>query len=214
MPDLAASFQTKIDNSLSLPEGLVQLRAKLKSGTPEAGLLHQDKIDTSYEAVYLRIFVAWEDFLEASFMRFLCGYKTTTYTPTFNPSTSAHTPARTLAAANLLILGGQQYKLWHNPKHVTARSIGFFTAGRHETILSSSTSRIEYFASIRHRIAHGQDDAKNKFDVATMALAGRRYPGSKPCLFLRDWVPGTTPRMRWIEAISDELHGLASQIIA
>lgn len=214
MPDLAASFRSRIDSCLGLPEGLVQLRARLLPGSPEARLLHQKRIDTSYESVFLRIFVAWEDFLEASFLRFLCGYITPTCTPIFNPSSGPNTPARNLAAANLLILGGQQYKLWHNPNHVKNRSIGFFTAGRHETILSSSIARIEYFASIRHRIAHGQEDARIKFDLATMNLAGRRYPGAKPCLFLRDWVPGASPRIRWIEAISNELHGLALQIIA
>jgi hypothetical protein len=80
-------------------------------------------------------------------------------------------------------------------------------------VCQSNLARLEAFAAIRHRIAHGQDDAKTKFDAATMLLAGKRYYGSRPGSFLREFDASLTPSRRWIEIISNELVGLISQIV-
>jgi hypothetical protein len=78
--------------------------------------------------------------------------------------------------------------------------------------LQSSAARLAMFAAIRHRVAHGQDDAKQKFNQATMFLCGRRYRGARPGSFLRDWDTSSQPNRRWLEVISLELANLARQI--
>ncbi len=210
MPDLAGGLRTRFDSSLRLASSLELLRAGFKVGSREAALLHQSRIDAAYEASYLRMFVAWEDFLESTFVRFLCGYCTTT---NFSAHTLVQAPSN-LSSATTVMLGGQQYFLWHSPQRVVNKSKSFFTLGRHETVISSATARLESLGAVRHRIAHGQDDAVTKFDAATMSLCGKRYPGANPAAFLRDWVPNTFPRLRWIEAVADDLHGIAVQIVA
>lgn len=70
--------------------------------------------------------------------------------------------------------------------------------------------RIETYASIRHRIAHAHGGTE--FDLATMSLAGKRYRGSRPGRFLRDWVRYTQIPMRWIDVILMDFRGLAFQI--
>lgn len=170
---------------------------------------HVARLEALYELAYMRLFVHWELFLEASVHRYMCGYA------------SLHGQAMmcggayypTLQSAELAFLSGQQYFLWHNPVRVVNRCKLHITAGRHELVINSNRARLEWFGAIRHRIAHGNADARSKFDSATMNIAGRRYRGSRPGRFLRDWAPGAVLPTRWLKSIADELHSLATQII-
>src|SRR5690606_29504570 len=113
-------------------------------------------------------------------------------------------------AARAMLYGGQDYLLWHNPAHMIKRGRRFFISGRHENIISSFQASLDAFARIRHRIAHDQLDARIKFDAAAMTLAGRRYPGSRPGMLLRDWTTFNGARVRWLERIGDELFAVGS----
>jgi hypothetical protein len=120
-----------------------------------------------------------------------------------------------LAAAETAVLGKQTYKLWHNPDHVIDRCKLFIKSGAgfpsiQETVLASNTTRLAYFSYVRHRIVHEQEDAKNKFDGATIALAGQTYSASRPGRFLRDRSPSG---QRWVDAIANELIGIVGQIV-
>ena len=66
---------------------------------------------------------------------------------------------------------------------------------------------------MRHRIVHDQIDAKNKFDIATLQIAGRTYPASRPGRFLRDWDRSATPPRRWIEVLIADLIQLMHQLV-
>jgi hypothetical protein len=157
----------------------------------------------------MRIFIEWELFLEGTFFRYLCGYSSA-----FGAATLVSgTYFASLADAEAAVLGSRSsYVLWHNPVAVVSRSQQFFPASRHEVVVASSTARLENIAAVRHRIVHGQKDARLKFDTATMHLCGRRYRGARPGKFLRDWDSSSAPGKRWLESIGDELCGLASQI--
>lgn len=49
--------------------------ARISLGVKEAQRhLPVAKLELAYELAYLRVFTAWEDFLEQSFLRYLCGY--------------------------------------------------------------------------------------------------------------------------------------------
>src|SRR5262249_28723097 len=111
-----------------------------------------------------------------------------------------------------LVSGASGFALWHNPAVVIRRSRLHLRLCPHEVIIMSNTARLENLSAVRHRIVHGQDDAKKKFNTATMALCGRRYPGARPGRFLRDWDRSTTPNRRWLETLGSELVGLARQI--
>lgn len=163
-------------------------------------------MDTFYEIAYLKAFVHWEAFLDAVFLRCLCGRATR-----HGASTVAGGSFATITAASLAVAGGG-YLLWHNPQKVVARCAKYLPGSSLETVIKSAQTRLEYFGNVRHRIAHLHDDSRAKFDHASMQLAGRRYKGGRAGTFLRDWEPGTFPRRRWIEAIAEELSDLAAQI--
>src|SRR5690349_6946789 len=139
--------------------------------------------------------------LEAVFYRSLCGYASVLGQETL--VTGGYYP--TLAAAEAAVLKpGYSYTLWHNPQHVIDRCRKFIKSGSpgcpsiQELTISSNFSRLLNLSYTRHRIVHEQSDAKYKFDMATLQLAGRTYPAARPGKFLRDWDTSTRPHRRWL----------------
>jgi hypothetical protein len=184
-------------------------RLEAKPGSATRRDLHYKRIELLYEFSFLRIFLAWEAFLEQVFFRYLCGYASIHGTAVLQQGASF---APTLAHAESAVLSGKDYQLWHDAATVVARSERFFTECPLERVLRSNVARLRAFAAIRHRIAHGQADARKKFDAATMVMAGRRYSGSRPGAFLRDRDVTVAPPLRWLEVLGRELQGLAIQI--
>jgi len=209
MPELSKRLRSQTDEALQLAEASERVRIILSAQPKTRNVLSTSQVRLTYEMAYLRIFASWEAFLEDSFIRYLCGYSNSTG----QQSIVSGSYFRSLLDARRALLGQQTFVLWHNPKKVAERGKKFFRQGVHETTLMSSLSRLEWFASVRHRIAHNHDDAKRHFDSACMALCGRRFPGGRPGSFLRDTTVLGNARTRWLAIISDELCDLADQII-
>jgi hypothetical protein len=203
MPKLASAFRHSVVHSIELAEA-----GEIAAHSSASAEWHTARVEYLYELAFLRVFIDWETFLEQTFLRYLCGYKSIhgCYVPT------SGNYCVSIAAAKALVFGSGGYALWHNPTTIESRSKTHLVACPHEIIIRSNKSRLEHLGATRHRIAHGQDDAKQKFNVATMALCGRRYPGARPGRFLRDLDRNVTPHRRWLETIGLELTGLARQI--
>jgi hypothetical protein len=208
MPPLAADFAQRIVDALSVARA-GDLAATSTSDALVRGQWHVARVELLYELAFLRIFSEWEVFLEQTFLRYLCGYQSTTGVG-YAVSQGQH--CTTLQIAQNLVLGTRQYVLWHNPVAVTSRARRFLVGCPHETVVASHTSRLERISAVRHRVVHGQDDARVNFDQATTSLCGRRYRGSRPGRFLRDWDSSVAPPRRWLETLGAELEGLAQQI--
>lgn len=209
MPALAAVFSDSTEKAVDLSAASEETRLRLVHDLDERGLLYVYRLELIYELAFVRLFLAWEEFLEESLVRYLCGYSHIhgQETPLAGQYYS------TLDSARSAVRGGRDYVLWHNPDQVVKRAQRWLDNSRHELIIGSSIGRLEYFAAIRHRIAHSQSHARAQFDAATMALIARRYKGGRPGRFLRDWVPGAHPPIRWLDRIGNELMGLAHQIV-
>jgi hypothetical protein len=191
-------------------------------GGPTGAEWTTKRLEFLHELAYLRLFAAWEDALEAIFLRSLCG---------FHSSAGAETLAigrfhKTIADAQAAVLAAESrgavlktFLLWHSPAqllrrfraHIAERSPGM--GGIQEQVISSSQARLEALASVRHRIVHEQGDAKSKFDAATLLLAARTYPASRPGKFLRDVDTSAVPPRKWLDAAIAELVGLAGQMV-
>ena len=171
------------------------------------------RLEALYELAYLRVFATWEMCLEAVFYRSLCGYASAAGQETLVSGTYY----RNLAAADAAVLAGQPYRLWHSPQKVIDRCQQFIVpslpGGVLERAMASNITRLTHLASTRHRIVHDhQADAKRKFDAATLQIAGRTYPGSRPGKFLRDYAPAR-PRRRWLDVAITDLTALMGQIV-
>lgn len=78
MPPLGAVFARQCDLALNLARAGEIARAASPPGSIAYQQLYPARLETLYEAAYLRVFISWELFLEESFLRFLCGYSSPT----------------------------------------------------------------------------------------------------------------------------------------
>ena len=210
MPGLEAEFRCRILEATRLAEIGEIARAEASAGSQTSKNLHYKRIELLYEMAFLRTFLWWESFIEQTFIRYLSGY-TSKIGRAVALAEVSYSP--TVAHAEATILGLRDYALWHNPSVVVKRSQKFFSSSPIETVLMSNMARLEALASIRHRIAHSNNDTRRKFDAATMALAGRRYRGGRAGAFLRDLDINVTPPVRWLDRLGAELQNLAAQIV-
>ena len=181
-------------------------------GSPEWSLT---QLEALYELAYLRIFAEWETCLESVFYRSLCGYASRHGIET--PVSGKY--YRTVLDAETAVLGGQPYRLWHSPTQIIKRCQQHFVSasvgglGIQESVIASAIARLTDFANIRHRIVHNQTNARRKFDAATLNIAGRTYPASRPGKFLRDTAALAPTSQKWLEVLVNELVGLAAQMV-
>jgi hypothetical protein len=210
MPAMAVEFRRTLRASAELPEAGELVRDASKPGTVAYQQLTPQRLMALYEMAYMRMFVAWESYLEATFLRTMCGYVSPTYTPTFQAGQNRQPTLR--HAYGALLLPGQYYLLWHSPPRVRKWAAAWFVGSPHELVIASNLARLEWFGAIRHRIAHGSEDAREKMDKATLGLAGRRFAASSPGRFLRTWNGASQPQERWLYTIAAELAALSAQI--
>lgn len=202
------AFAREVDQAVDLARAAE--RAHLKGIDGSYRPLHHTRIEYLYELAYLRIFISWEVFLEASFLRYLCGLHSHRHGAQVMAGGQPY--HKTIDDAENAMLGNWHYFLWANTDKVLAMVKKHLDKGRHQTIIAAARGRLDNYAAIRHRVAHGQSDAILKFDNAAMALAGRRNFGSKAGRFLRAFNTSVSPPLRWIESIARVLKSLASAI--
>ena len=208
MPALVAGVSRLIDSAASIAELGEWVWLYTDRASPIRSELRPSRLEAIYELAFLRIFLAWEVFLEESFLRYLCGYSNSVGCPALLGA-----PCRTIDDARNTLLGGSSFVSWYSPDKIRNRSKTFMSGGLHEVVISSFQAQLEAYACVRHRIAHSSRYAVQQFDAATNTLAGRRYLGSRPGRFLRDLNPGGTPPRRWLYVIADDLRSLAAQIV-
>jgi hypothetical protein len=182
------------------------VRAAYPAGSVARREWYQARLEALYELAFLRVFIAWETFLEATFYRYLCGYVSR-----LGPQTPT-VVYRSIADAEIAVLGGSQYIAWYKCSTVIRRCQTHIPNGWHEMTINSRLTDLEHYSAVRHRIAHGQANAKAKFDLATQHFAGKTYRGSRPGRFLREWDGTTWPKKTWLDTIVGDLCNLAGQI--
>lgn len=208
MPSLATAFRRQVLAALDLVDMSRRLRSDKNIGQTVRSHLTLYRHNLLSELAYLRVFNQWEVCLEEAFLRYLCGYEFMGKAETCLPTIS-----KNIHAARAAVYGKRPYLLWHNPSHVVTRANLHFAAGsRLALVIGSALSDVENFAAIRHRIAHDHNDAKQKFDAATMSLASRRFPGGRPGAFLNHATTLRGNPATWLERICGELCSLASQL--
>lgn len=207
MPPLEVQFRADVDRSVQLANAGERIRALSPRGSVARSELSIAGLEALYETAYLRIFLRWEDFLEQTFLRYLCGY-----TCALAPCVLLNPPCRSLDDAQTSVLGTRDFVSWADPRAVVRRSQNYMTAAYHELVLNSDLVRLIFFKDVRNRIAHSSEFARTQFDAAVRALASRTYPGSSPGRFLRDRAVTIPAPKTWLDVISDELKNLAPQI--
>ncbi|GEB16858.1 hypothetical protein GUY44_19965 [Pimelobacter simplex] len=203
-----AAFQRSVDESIRIISATESLWL---ASAPTSQLRRQltvAQLEALYEAAFLRIFAAWEEYLEASCVRLMAGKGTPTYTPLAAPGV---TTFRTQQIARAVLFNSRTYLLWHNPRTVINRVSGWLDSCPIETVVTANQPEIENIAAVRHAIAHGSQDARAKLGVATAALSGVLH--TSPGHFLRsaDNSDPLNPR-KWVRVLTTRLEDFAHQI--
>jgi len=208
--NLAGDLERSVESSLEMLEAVEAAAQLARRGTKPSPSLYAHRIELFYEMGFLRMFIAWENFLEQSFYRYLCGHRNANGVEPIVPPA----PFRTIQDAEAHVLNNKPFVLWHSPSRVWNRAHGMIPGGLHEQVIGSNIAALDRYGAVRHRIAHAQADARIKFDQASMRLTGKRYRGARPGKLLRDWYLRSAPiPKRWVEMIGDEFVNLGYQIV-
>lgn len=207
IPRFDRHFAAEANKAVEIALAGERIRADPYAGLIARRELSISRLEALYETAYFRVFLKWEDFLDQTFIRYLCGYR-----PNNGTFTLIDPPFARIELAEASVLGSQNYVNWADPQQVINRSRRYILSGNHEVVLNSDIARITHFKSVRNRIAHTSAHARLQFDIATRTLAARRYPASSPGRFLRDVGVASPIPMTWLEVISRELKALANQI--
>jgi len=172
------------------------------------GALHQPQVDLIFELAFLKIFIAWERFLENTFIRYLCGAS----------SLSGKRPTRTVSAryladALIVISGDRGYADWVSVDIVVGRANRFFDSGEpYSTPLQSAAAELTNMRKIRNHIVHHSNKSRDDFNKMLVGIYGFRLQGMSAGRFLRQCV-GTRGE-KCIREYIQTLESLAEMIVS
>lgn len=190
-------FRTEVSNATKLLE-------KIENNP---GLLHQPQVDLIFELAFLKIFIAWEQFLENTFVRYMCGAT----------SQSGKEPIRIVSVRHLddalnVICGERQYADWASVEVVVGRANRFFDSGEpYATPLQSAAAELVNMRWVRNHIVHHSNKSREDFTKLLVNTYGFRPQGMTAGRFLRR--PNVRGDQR-IQEYAKTLESLAKIIIS
>lgn len=133
--------------------------------------LQQNQREFITDSAYLKLFIAWETFLETSFIQYMLGEPSilgNVITRYVQPQDEQH--------ANRLLIGTQRYVDWSNPGTVKTLSILHFASGNPFDIFVSSIMKdLSDLKTIRNAAAHLTSTTRQQLD----SLGERKL--KRPC---------------------------------
>jgi hypothetical protein len=118
------------------------------------------------QSAFLRVFIAWETFLESTFVSYLVGSPSIT-----GKQLTRYAAPKDRAHALGMVIGGMRFVDWTTPESVRKLASLFFDGGDpYETVLAQITSDLYDLKTIRNAAAHLASTSNAQLD----ALATRR----------------------------------------
>jgi hypothetical protein len=159
-------FEDNIDKALQLVSDSENYRIITQTGQLSRISVRQKELFASL--ALLRMHLAWEDYIENVFLRYICGARTSTgYSPTLlSPSTP------NLRTASTILLGRNNYLNW-SPTNIESRARQFFRLG--EPFISTiniSRNALQEISTIRNRFAHRSESAYLEFEIIVRNALG------------------------------------------
>lgn len=168
---LANTLQTFRDAVTSV-NGLIASAHKVDATGARLWTLDETKFIT--ESAFLKMFIAWESFLEGSFILYLTGNASiagTILTKYANPIDEDH--------AHKILIGVMKYVDWSKPDVVRRFAKLYFDSGEpYETVLSSTQSDLVDLSIIRNSSAHISHTTSNKLDALATRKLGHPVTGA------------------------------------
>jgi hypothetical protein len=162
------------------------------------------------EMAYFRVYLAWEVFLEETFVLYLMGRQAPAgrrvYRLAFPPDAEA--------AKGWVVPEGRPYASWAEDK-VAARAERFFKEGRpFATVLRANQNALQEARTIRNAVAHDAPNTQEKFEnIVRLKFGGTLAPKTTVGSFLATTQPGVAPPQSFLELYVSRFENLAAQIV-
>lgn len=163
------------------------------------------------EMALLRAFLAWEGFLEESFILYLLGKRS----PKGYPPRCYVSPHSRKVAELLVVPEDRPYVDWTAVGKVVDRAKRFFRDGKpYSSVLKAQQYRFDEMKTIRNAIVHSSSHSWERFK----SLARRRLLGTYPHNltiggFLAMTVPGSSPPESFLESHLSQIRFAAERIV-
>ncbi len=180
------------------------------SGHGTRPYISRGRRDSIVEMAFLRAFLAWEVFVEESFILYLCGQK-----PPRGRRPYRHAfPPNHEIAMEWVIPEGRPYARWTAAGEVSQRAERFFRNGRpFAGILRSNQTALDETQTIRNAIAHRSTSARLKFENLVRTKLLTLPPNLTVGRFLGTTAPGSTPPISFLEFYVAKIDLAAQQIV-
>ncbi|MGD1044227.1 MAG: hypothetical protein ABR936_02740 [Bacteroidota bacterium] len=197
-------FRDRLDKSFSLvsdASNYVELR-----GTQHRNL-KQERIYQINELAFLDMYLSWEDYLENTFVRFMCGAKTKNC---YSPKLFVCPP--TLEHALKYFMTPKGYVEWTSAQAVSERAELVFKDGEpYSSAFRPVINILNQMRIIRNAIAHRSGKALSDFEDLVTDEIGYKPKGIRPGGFL--FKTERTSNTKYIQFYKDILEITAKNIV-
>ena len=178
------------------------------SGTGSRPYITETRRDSIVELAFLRSYLAWERFLEESFILYLLGKRAPRGR---QPRRFAMPPdAKT---AREFVQGGREYAKWDGAATLDRAKV-FFRAGRpYANAIEPRRHLLREVQIVRNAIAHQSETARRKFEKLVRDKCGTLPPKTTVGKFLTTTVSGSNPAKSFFELYLDEVVMVAREIV-
>lgn len=172
-------------------------------------LISAARRDSIVELAFLSAFLAWESFLEESFILYLLGQKAPRGRP---PRRYAFPPNKEHAVDWLS--EGRDYAKWADAGQVGSRAKRFFGAGRpFSGVLSRNQNVLQEINTIRNAIAHRSGSAHDKFEKVVRGRLTTLPANLTVGSFLSTPMPSSIPPVTFLEFYVGQIDLAAREIV-
>lgn len=199
------------DHALQQSQNLANAAGQWSSPTygprmPRFTRSHQDML---VEMSFLNCFLAWENFLEDSFVLYLLGKKSPRkYVPKRRAIPSSYQ-----IALELIKPERGDFASWDTPSLVIKRAQRFFQEGKPYSVLQDSVNTLQEIQTIRNAIAHRSMYSQERFQTLVRNKLGSYASGMNVGKFLATTKPSITPPISFLEGYFGTIGSLARQIV-
>jgi len=174
-------------------------------------MISSQRRDSMTELAFLRAFLAWETFLEESFVLYLAGQKPPRGRP---PHRYTFPPSVKVAMEWVIPEGGKEFATWTVPLRVSERAERFFRGGSpFAPVLKSHQNALDDSRFLRNAIAHASASAQEKFDNLVRQKIGVLPPKLTVGAFLGTTVSKSSPPTTFLEHYLAKIELAARQIV-
>ena len=147
--------------------------------------IHVRDLEEIASLALLKLSLAWESFVEDSFLRYLCGAKSSAgVAPVLLAAKEA-----TLSAAFRSLSAGNKFLSWQPDTTINRANKCFDKGAPYATAIKGAKSDLEDITSVRNRIAHRSDYSVKAFQDVVRAHLGYVPTGMTPGRFLLRTLP-------------------------